>query len=92
MKVNAIAKLTRGMEMRTRALGLARDRMSDAEIATVLTGEGHLSPNCEEKVLPITVQQIRHAAGIPVSEPRSRWFHDAGSLSAPELAATLTSP
>jgi len=92
MKVNAIAKLTRGMEMRTRALDLARDGMSDAEIASLLTGEGHRSPNCEEKVLPITVQRIRHAAGIPVSEPRSRWFHDATSLSAPELAARLNIP
>ncbi|MGZ3353136.1 MAG: hypothetical protein ACXU89_29765, partial [Xanthobacteraceae bacterium] len=44
MKVNSIAMLTRGMEMRDRALDLARDGMPDVQIATVLTGEGHRSP------------------------------------------------
>jgi hypothetical protein len=44
MKVNSIAKLTRGVEMRDRVLDLARDGMPDAEIATVLTSEGHRSP------------------------------------------------
>lgn len=92
MKVNSIAMLTRGMEMRDRALDLARDGMPDVEIATVLTGEGHRSPNCEEKVLPITVQRIRHASGIQVSKPRSRWSHAPSSLTAPELAAKLSIP
>lgn len=92
MKVNAIAKLARGMEMRDRVLQLARDGMPDVEIATALTDEGHRSPNCAEKVLPITVQRIRHAAGIQVSEPRNRWSHDPSSLSAPELAARLNIP
>jgi DNA invertase Pin-like site-specific DNA recombinase len=92
MKVNSIAMLTRGMEMRDRALDLARDGMPDVQIATVLTGEGHRSPDCVEKVLPITVQRIRHAAGIQVSKPRSRWSHDSRSLSAPELAAKLGIP
>ena len=92
MKVNSIAKLTRGIEMRDRVLDLARDGMPDTEIATVLTSEGHRSPNCQEKVLPITVQRIRHAAGIQVSEPRTRWSHDASSLSAPELATRLNIP
>ena len=41
---------------------------------------------------PITVQRIRHAAGIQVSKPRSRWSHDSRSLSAPELAAKLGIP
>jgi DNA invertase Pin-like site-specific DNA recombinase len=92
MKVNSIAMLTRGMEMRDRVLALARDGVPDVEIATVLTGEGHRSPNCEAEVLPITVQRIRHAAGIQVSKPRSRWSHGASSLSAPELAAKLNIP
>ena len=43
-------------------------------------------------VRPITVQRIRHAAGIQVSKPRSRWSHDSRSLSAPELAAKLGIP
>ena len=92
MKVNSIAMLTRGMEMRDRVLGLARDGIPDVEIATVLTGEGHRSPDCVEKVLPITVQRIRHAAGIQVSKPRSRWSHDSSSLSALELATKLSIP
>ena len=92
MKVNSIAMLTRGMEMRDRALDLARDGMPDVQIATVLTGEGHRSPNCEGNVLPITVYRIRRAAGIPVTKPRSRWSHDSGSLTAPEMAAKLSIP
>ena len=48
MKVNSIAMLTRGMEMRDRALDLARDGMPDVQIATVLTGEGHRSPKPAE--------------------------------------------
>ena len=92
MKVNSIAKLTRGMEMRDRVLDLARNGMPDVEIAAVLTSEGHRSPDCAEKVLPITVQRIRHAARIQVSEPRSRWSHDVSSLSAPQLASRLNIP
>ena len=76
MKVNSIAMLTRGMEMRDRALDLARDGMPDVQIASVLTSEGHRSPNCKGNVLPITVYRIRHAAGIPVSKPHSRWSHE----------------
>ena len=92
MKVNSVAKLTRGREMRDRVLGLARDGMPDDEVAAVLTSEGHRSPNCDNKVLPITVQRIRHSAGIRISEPRSRWSHDTTLLSAQELAARLKIP
>jgi hypothetical protein len=92
MKVNSIANLTRGMEMRDRLLDLARDGMPDDEIAAVLTREGHRSPNCAEKVLAITVQRIRLAAGIKVAAQRSRWSHDRSWLSAPELAAKLNIP
>jgi DNA invertase Pin-like site-specific DNA recombinase len=91
VKVNRIDKLTRGTEMRDRTLELARGGMPDVEIAAVLTREGHRSPSCE-KVLPITVQGIRLAAGIRVPEPRSRWAHDANSLTACELAARLNIP
>jgi Recombinase zinc beta ribbon domain len=92
MKVNSVAMLTRGTEMRDRALALARDGVPDDEIAALLTSEGHRSPNCAERVLPITVQRIRHGAGIRVSDPRSRWSHDTSLLSAPELAAKLNIP
>lgn len=92
MRVNAVAKLTRGVEMRNRVLDLVHKGTPDAEIATVLTSEGHRSPNSESKVLPITVQQIRRDAGIKVSAARRRWSHDATLLSPSELAARLNIP
>ena len=39
-----------------------------------------------------TIQQIRLAAGMQVSHPRTRWTHGAGVLTAPQLAAKLTIP
>ena len=91
-RVNAVGKLTRGMEMRDQALALARAGMYDDQIAAALTTEGHRSPNSEAEVLPITVQRIRHAAGIPITMQRTRWTHDPGVLTAPELAAKLGIP
>jgi DNA invertase Pin-like site-specific DNA recombinase len=92
MKVNALARLTRGAEMRERLLDLARAGLPDNEIAATLTAEGHRSPNCPEKVLPITVQRIRLGAGLTVAKHRTRWNHDPGLLSATELAAKLNIP
>jgi len=92
MRVNSVAKLTRGKEMCERVLDLARAGKPDTEIAAVLTSEGHRSPNSADKVLPITVQRIRHAAGVQLGEPRGRWSHDVASLSPPELAAKLNIP
>jgi len=91
-RVNAVGKLTRGMEMRDQALALARAGMYDDQIAAALTTEGHRSPNSEAEVLPITVQRIRHAAGVPITMQRTRWTHDPGVLTAPELAAKLGIP
>jgi DNA invertase Pin-like site-specific DNA recombinase len=92
MKVNSVVKLTRGTEMRDRVLDLARTGILDDEIADILSSEGHRSPNCAEKVLPITVQRIRLSAGIKVATQRNRWSHDPRVLSAPELAAKLNIP
>ena len=92
LKVNSVAKLTRGPEMRDRVLALARDGMPDEEIAAALTGEGHRSPNCDNMVLPITVSRIRRGAGIQVTERRTRWSHDISWLSPPEVAARLDIP
>jgi len=92
MKVNAIARLARGAEMRERLLDLARTGLADDEIAVILTAEGHRSPNCPEKVLPITVQRIRLGAGLKVAKQRTRWNHDPGLLSVTELAAKLNIP
>jgi DNA invertase Pin-like site-specific DNA recombinase len=92
LKVNSVAKLTRGTEMRDRVLALARSGVRDEEIAAALTNEGHRSPNCEHTVLPITVGRIRRDAGIQVAEKRTRWSHDTSRLSPPELAARLNIP
>jgi DNA invertase Pin-like site-specific DNA recombinase len=92
MRVNAIANLTQGEEMRDRALDLARAGIPDDEIAATLTAEGHRSPNCADKVLPITVQRLRLGAGIKVATQRTRWEHDPSLLSPTELAARLNIP
>jgi DNA invertase Pin-like site-specific DNA recombinase len=92
MKVNSVARLTRGMEMRERLLDLARAGLPDDEIAAILTAEGHRSPNCPQQVLPITVQRIRLGAGLKMAKQRTRWNHDPGLLSATALAARLNIP
>lgn len=92
MKVNSIAKLARGEEMRERLLNLAQAGMPDDEIAAILTREGHRSPNCADNVLPITVQRVRLGAGIRIAAQRNRWSHEATSLSATQLAARLSIP
>jgi DNA invertase Pin-like site-specific DNA recombinase len=92
MKVNAVANLTHGAEMRDRALDLARAGIPDDEIAAILSTEGHRSPNCADKVLPITVQRLRLGAGIKVTTQRTRWDHDPSFLSAMEMAAALNIP
>jgi DNA invertase Pin-like site-specific DNA recombinase len=84
MIVNSIAKLTRGVEMRQRLLGLAREGVPDDDIAAILTREGHRSPSRAEMVLPITVAQL--------PRQRTRWDHAGSLLSAPELAAKLEIP
>jgi hypothetical protein len=72
---------------------IARTKMHDDEIAAVLTREGHRSPNCADKVLPITVQRIRLGAGLKGNvEQRTRWRHAADVLSAHELAGVLGIP
>ena len=78
--------------MQERALELAHSKMHDDEIAAVLTSEGHRSPNCPDKVLPITVRLIRLRAGLKVTEQRTRWRHSPDLLSAHELAHVLNIP
>jgi hypothetical protein len=92
MRVNAVANLTHGAEMRDRALDLARAGIHDDEIAAILSAEGHRSPNCADKVLPITVQRLRLGAGIKFTTQRTRWDHDPSLLSATEIAAKLNIP
>ena len=93
MKVNSIAKLTRGTEMRDRVLDLARDGMPDDEIAAVLTGEGHRSPNCAGE------GSADHRAADPARrrDPGERAAQPGGPMTParsapPELAARLNIP
>lgn len=92
MNVNTVARLTRGPEMQERLLGLARDGIPDDEIAAILTREGHRSPRCADKVLPITVGRLRRGAAIRVAVQRTRWKHDASLLSPAQLAVMLNIP
>lgn len=92
MKVNSVAKLSRGHEMHDRVLELAQAGMPDDEIAAILTSAGHRSPDSVDMVLPITVQRIRLGAGIKVTIQRNRWHHAPNMLSANEVAATLGIP
>lgn len=86
MRVNSVATLTRGDEMRDRLLELAQAGKSDEEVARVLTGEGHRSPSCADKVLPITIQRIRLAADI-------KWLSSAtDGTTIPACSAQMTSP
>ncbi|BBU64144.1 hypothetical protein MSC49_40790 (plasmid) [Methylosinus sp. C49] len=92
MRVTSLSKLARGEEMRQRALALAREGIDDDAITAVLTSEGHRSPTCEDKVLPVTVQKMRLAEKVELRRPRTRWTHGREALSAPELAAKLSIP
>ena len=78
--VTGIDDLTRGAEMRERILELARVEMPDDEIAATLTREGHRSPTCPHRVLSVTVQRIRLAAGLKMKAQRTRWRRPAGVL------------
>ena len=92
-RVGSVARLTRGDEMQQRVIELAAVKMHDDEIAATLTREGHRSPNCTEKVLPVTVQRIRYRAGLKgLIEQRTRWEHTTDVLSALELARVLGIP
>ena len=92
MRVDSVAKLTRGEEMRERVLDLARAGMHDDEIAAILTCEGHRSPNCADKVLPITVQRIRSAPASRVTSSAPGGTTIPDLLSAQELAGKLNIP
>ena len=90
--VTGVASLTRGAEMRERILELARAEMPDDEIAATLTREGHRSPTCPDRVLPVTVQRIRLAAGLRVKAQRTRWCHGPGLLGVTAMAERMRIP
>ncbi len=92
MRVNSVTNLTRGAEMRERLLDLAKEGVGDDEIAALLTREGHRSPTCADKVLPVTVARLRRNAALKVTTQRTRWDHEASFLSPPQMAVKLNIP
>jgi hypothetical protein len=93
MRVGSVARLTRGDEMQERVMELAGTKKHGDEIAAILTREGHRSPNCSDKVLPVTVQPIRYRAGLKgLVEQRTRWRHTSDVLSVQELTGVLGIP
>jgi hypothetical protein len=91
-RVNGIENLTRGAEMYARILELAREGLTDDVVAARLTREGHRSPSCPERVLPVTVQCVRLEAGIKIARQRTRWDHDPGRLGVTAMAERLGIP
>ena len=92
MKVNSVAKLTRGHGNARSGARSCPQRHSRRRNRRGPHRRGSSLPNCENTVLPITVAQIRRGAGIKVTEPRNRWSHGSSLLSAPELASRLNIP
>ena len=90
--VTSLASLTRGAEMRERILDLARAELPDEEIAALLTREGHRSPRCTDRVMPITVQRIRLQAGVKICKQRTRWRHAPDRLGVTAMAERLGIP
>ena len=66
--------------------------MPDDEAAARLTREGHRSPTCPHRVLPLTVQGVRLEAGIKVAAQRTRWRHEPGRLGVAAMAARMGIP
>jgi DNA invertase Pin-like site-specific DNA recombinase len=84
-KVHALHALTRSADMQTRMLELARQGMTDAEAAEVLTSEGYRSPRCNH-VLARTVQVFRQRHRVLRGVSRTHPRHIPGWLTMAELA------
>ncbi|WP_424140485.1 recombinase family protein [Roseomonas chloroacetimidivorans] len=86
--VYALHALSRGPEMQARMLELAHQDFPDAEVADILTREGHRSPRCS-RVLARTVQVFRQRHRVLRGTSRTHPRHIPGSLSIAELARRL---
>jgi hypothetical protein len=86
--VGAFVDLSRGAEMETRILALARAGVADATIAEMLTAEGHRSPH-RRHVLVSTVQGIRLRHRILRTASQSHPRTVPSRLTVPQLADTL---
>jgi hypothetical protein len=86
--VGALSGLSRGAEMQTRILDLARVGVDDTAIAERLTAEGHRSP-LRAHLLPSTVKAIRLCHRILAIPRQSHPRRIAGCLTVPQLADRL---
>ena len=87
-RVHALHALSRGDEMQRRMLELARQGLTDAEVADTLTREGHRSPRCGH-VLTRTVQVFRQRRRVLRGASRTHPRHVPGWLTMAELARRL---
>ena len=87
-RVYALHALSRGDEMQRRMLELARQGLTDAEVADILTREGHRSPRCSH-VLVRTVQVFRQRHRVLRGASRTHPRHVPGWLTIAELARRL---
>jgi DNA invertase Pin-like site-specific DNA recombinase len=90
-RVYALHALSRGADMQTRILELARQGLPDAEVAQVLTGEGYRSPRSRH-VLARTVQVFRQRHRVLRGASRTHPRHIPGWLTMAELARRLQVP
>jgi len=90
-RVYALHALSRGDDMQARILELARQGLTDTEVAEVLTGEGYRSPRCSH-VLARTVQVFRQRHRVLRGASRTHPRHIPGWLTMAELARQVQVP
>jgi DNA invertase Pin-like site-specific DNA recombinase len=87
-RVRGLDAFSHSAEMQARMLELARQGLTDAEAAKVLTTEGYRSPR-GSRVLPRTVQNFRHRHRVLRGASRTHPQHIPGWLTMAELARQL---
>ena len=87
-RVYALHTLSHGADMQARILELARQGLTDAEVAKILTEEGYRSPRCRY-VLARTVQVFRQRHRVLRGASRTHPRHIPGWLTMAELARRL---
>ena len=87
-RVHALHAFSRGAELQARILDLARQDLTDAEVANLLTEEGYRSPR-GSRVLARTVQVFRQRHRVLRGTSRTHPRHIPGWLTMAELARRL---
>jgi DNA invertase Pin-like site-specific DNA recombinase len=91
VSVGCFARRRGAAEIEALIIRLAREGQSDAQIAALLTAQGHRSAR-GETVLPSTVKTIRLKHRVLVRASQSHPRHVAGYLTIPQLAEKLNVP